>query len=106
MDLMEVNKEINNLFEEIKVSFETRSFHKMDVLLKNKKELFSLVNKKIQTQISSTRSSEEKSPKNTTLYISILQETKDLLKAIMSLIEEYHVSHNATIEPAIANNNS
>ena len=106
MDLMEVNKEINDLFEEIKVSFETRSFHKMDVLLKNKKELFSLVNKKIQTQISSTRSSEEKSPKNTTLYISILQETKDLLKAIMSLIEEYHLSHDATIEPAKANNNS
>ena len=106
MDLMEVNKEINNLFEEIKVSFETRSFHKMDVLLKNKKELFSLVNKKIEAQISSTRSSEEKSPKNTTLYISILQETKDLLKAIMSLIEEYHLSHDATIEPAKANNNS
>ena len=106
MDLMEVNKEINDLFEEIKVSFETRSFHKMDVLLKNKKELFSLVNKKIEAQISSTRSSEEKSPKNTTLYISILQETKDLLKAIMSLIEEYHLSHDATIEPAIANNNS
>ena len=106
MDLMEVNKEINDLFEEIKVSFETRSFHKMDVLLKNKKELFSLVNKKIEAQISSTRSSEEKSPKNTTLYISILQETKDLLKAIMSLIEEYHLSHDATIEPAKANNNS
>jgi len=103
MDLMEVNKEINDLFEEIKVSFETRSFHKMDVLLKNKKELFSLVNKKIEAQISSTRSSEEKSPKNTTLYISILQETKDLLKAIMSLIEEYHLSHDATIEPAKAN---
>ena len=106
MDLMEVNKEINDLFEEIKVSFETRSFHKMDVLLKNKKELFSLVNKKIEAQISSTRSSEEKSPKNTTLYISLLQETKDLLKAIMNLIEEYHLSHDATIEPAKANNNS
>ena len=106
MDLMEVDKEINDLFIEIKVSYETRSFHKMDVILKNKKELFSLVDKKIEAQISSTRSSEEKSPKNTTLYISILQETKDLLKAIMNLIEEYHVSHDATIEPAIANNNS
>ena len=106
MDLMEVDKEINKLFEEIKISFESRSFHKMDVLLQNKKELFSLVNKKIEAQISSTRSSEEKSPKNTTLYISILQETKDLLKAIMSLIEEYHVSHDATIDPVKANNNS
>ncbi len=106
MDLIEVDKEINKLFEEIKISFETRSFHKMDILLKNKKELFSLIDKKIEAQISSTRSSEEKSPKNTTLYISILQETKDLLKAIMSLIEEYHVSHDRTIDPVKANNNS
>ena len=65
-----------------------------------------MVNTKIEAQISSTRSSEEKSPKNTTLYISILQETKDLLKAIMNLIEEYHVSHDATVDPIKGNNNS
>jgi len=99
-DLIEIDKVVDDLFEETKVSFETRSFHKMEVILQNKKHLFSLVDKKIEAQISRTRTTEEKSPKNTTLYFSILQETKDLLKAVMNLIEEYHISHDATIEPA------
>ena len=105
-DLIEIDKAMDDLFEEIKISFETRSFHKMEVILKNKNNLFRIVDDKIEAQISRTRTTEEKSPKNTTLYFSILQETKDLLKAIMSLIEEYYLSHDGSIEPARANNNS
>jgi len=105
-DLIEIDEAINDLFEEIKISFEKRSFHKMEVILKNKNKLFGIVNDKIEAQISRTRTTEEKSPKNTTLYFSILQETKDLLKAIMSLIEEYYLSHDGSIKPAKANNNS
>jgi hypothetical protein len=96
---------MNDLFEEIKISFEKRSFHKMEVILKNKKILFCLVDEKIETQISRTRTAEEGSPKNTTLYFSLLKETKDLLKAIMSLIEEYYLSHDDSIKPAKANKN-
>ena len=105
-DLIEIDKAMDDLFEEIKISFETRSFHKMEVILKNKNNLFRIVDDKIEAQISRTRTTEEKSPKNTTLYFSILQETKDLLKAIMSLIEEYYLSHDGSIEPARATNNS
>ena len=105
-DLIEIDEAINDLFEEIKISFEKRSFHKMEVILKNKDKLFGIVDDKIEAQISRTRTTEEKSPKNTTLYFSILQETKDLLKAIMSLIEEYYLSHDGSIKPAKANNNS
>ena len=105
-DLIEIDEAINDLFEEIKISFEKRSFHKMEVILKNKNKLFGIVDDKIEAQISRTRTTEEGSPKNTTLYFSILQETKDLLKAIMSLIEEYYLSHDGSIKPAKANNNS
>ena len=105
-DLIEIDEAINDLFEEIKISFERRSFHKMEVILKNKNKLFGIVDDKIEAQISRTRTAEEGSPKNTTLYFSILQETKDLLKAIMSLIEEYYLSHDGSIKPAKANNNS
>ncbi|MBC8455274.1 MAG: inorganic phosphate transporter [Flavobacteriales bacterium] len=105
-DLIEIDEAINDLFEEIKISFERRSFHKMEVILKNKNKLFGIVDDKIEAQISRTRTTEEGSPKNTTLYFSILQETKDLLKAIMSLIEEYYLSHDGSIKPAKANNNS
>jgi len=104
-DLIEIDEAINDLFEEIKISFEKRSFHKMEVILKNKNKLFGIVDDKIEAQISRTRTTEEGSPKNTTLYFSILQETKDLLKAIMSLIEEYYLSHDGSIKPAKANNN-
>ena len=105
-DLIEIDEAINDLFEEIKISFEKRSFHKMEVILKNKNKLFKIVEDKIEAQISRTRTTEEKSPKNTTLYFSILQETKDLLKAIMSLIEEYYLCHDDSIKPARVNNNS
>jgi len=105
-DLIEIDKAMNDLFEEIEISFEKRSFHKMEVILKNKNKVFSLVDDKIEAQISRTRTTEAISPRNTTLYFSILQKTKDLLKAIMSLIEEYYFSHDGSIEPARATNNS
>ena len=34
-DLIEIDEAINDLFEEIKISFERRSFHKMEIILKN-----------------------------------------------------------------------
>jgi len=60
---------------------------------------FDLVSEKIQTQVARTRT-EESSPKNTTLYFSILLETKDLMTATMNLLEQYHNEHDSSIEPA------
>jgi hypothetical protein len=50
-----------------------------------------LISEKIDVQIARTRK-EEVSPKNTTLYFNLLLETKDLVKAVMRLVEEYHNS--------------
>ena len=50
-------------------------------------------------QVARTRN-EEKSPKNTALYFGILQETKDLLNAIMNLLSDYNESHDSSIKPA------
>ena len=47
---------------------------------------------------------EESSPKNTTLYFSLLLETKDLLNATMNLLEEYHKSHDSSVAPATIKN--
>jgi hypothetical protein len=60
---------------------------------------FDLVTQKIQRQVERTRS-DESSPKNTTLYFSLLLETKDLLTATMNLLEEYHKSHDSSVPPA------
>ena len=61
---------------------------------------FLILEDKIESQIARTRTSEEKSPKNAALYFSILQESKDLMKEVMSLIEEYYVSYDKSVKPA------
>ena len=87
-DLQEIEKQINNLFQEIKVAFSTLELDKIDAILAEKETLFNCVNEKIEKQVNRTRT-EENSPKNTTLYFGLLLETKDLITAIMNLLETY-----------------
>jgi hypothetical protein len=71
--------------------------------LGGKQELFDMVSQKIEKQVKRTRS-EESSPKNTTLYFSILLETKDLLTATMNLLELYYEAHDKSVKPAVMEN--
>ena len=80
-------------------AFKTGSFEEIGVIINEKKEVYDLVKDKIKAQVKRTRT-EESSPKNTTLYFSILLETKDLMNATMNLLEEYHSSHDSSVEPA------
>ena len=98
-ELKQVDDAIEDLFNNTKDAFDSRSFEKIGGLLNNKKVVYDLVKEKIQKQVERTRT-EESSPKNTTLYFSLLLETKDLLNATMNLLEEYHNSHDASVEPA------
>ena len=58
-----------------------------------------MVSDKIEKQVARTRT-EESSPKNTTLYFSLLTETKDLVKSTLKLLELYYSEHDSTVEPA------
>jgi phosphate/sulfate permease len=87
-DLKETERQLNTLFGKIKASFSERDFDKINDIIAEKQELLLKVNEKIKKQVSRTRT-EEDSPKNTTLYFSLLLETKDLIKATMSLLEAY-----------------
>jgi len=98
-ELRQVDDAIEILFSDTKKAFDSRSFEQIGELLRNKKVVYDLVKEKIQAQVSRTRT-EESSPKNTTLYFSLLLETKDLLNATMNLLEEYHNSHDSSVEPA------
>ena len=82
--------------------FRTESFEEIDIVLKNKKNLINSVYDKINKQIARTRS-EELSPKNTTLYFSLLIETKDLLKATISMLDEYHNSYIKSVDSSKTN---
>ena len=101
-ELKEVDNSFENLFNDTKEAFDSSSFEQIGNILDNKKEFFDMLSDKIKKQIKRTRT-EESSPKNTTLYISILLETKDLLTATMNLLEEYYSAHDAKVKPATIN---
>ncbi|MBF8149826.1 inorganic phosphate transporter [Winogradskyella sp. F6397] len=98
-ELKEIDQTLEELFNNTKAAFDSHSFEQIGTIIEQKKELFDLVTDKINKQVSRTRT-EESSPKNTTLYFSLLLETKDLLTAVMNLLEEYYNSHDSSVEPA------
>jgi phosphate/sulfate permease len=98
-ELKEVDERFEMFFNNTKKAFDSRSFEEIGVILSRKQEIVKLVTDKIQKQVERTRT-EESSPKNTTLYFSVLIETKDLLTATMNLLEVYHEAHDSSVEPA------
>lgn len=100
-ELKQLDFELEDLLGKTKKAFDNRSFEEIGVILKRKQELFNLVTEKIQKQVTRTRT-EESSPKNTTLYFSLLLETKDLMTGTMNLIESYYNEHDSSIEPTRA----
>ncbi len=98
-ELKDLDANLETLFATTQAAFETRSFEMIGSVIEDKNKVFDLVKEKIQKQVERTRS-EESSPKNTTLYFSLLLETKDLLTAMMNLLEEYFHSHDSSVEPA------
>ncbi|NER09756.1 Phosphate transporter family protein [Muriicola jejuensis] len=98
-ELTEINHELETLFMDTKDAFDNGSFEKIGKILTKKQELYSLVKDKIEKQIARTRS-EESSPKNTTLYFSLLLETKDLMEATMELLELYYQKYDKNVPAA------
>lgn len=100
-ELKELDQQLEAIFENTRVAFETRQFDDIGSVLESKNELFDLVNQKIEKQVERTRS-EESSPKNTSLYFSILLESRDLVKSVMELLELYFANYDSSVEPAKA----
>ncbi|MDY2585949.1 inorganic phosphate transporter [Winogradskyella aquimaris] len=98
-ELKEVDEALEVLLNDTKIAFDSRSFEQIGTIINRKKEVLDLVTDKIVKQVSRTRN-EESSPKNTTLYFSLLIETKDFLNATMNLLQEYHNSFDSSVEPA------
>ncbi|WP_445736190.1 inorganic phosphate transporter [Mariniflexile sp.] len=98
-ELKEVDERFETFFTNTQNAFNSRSFEQIGIILGRKQEILGLVTSKIQKQVERTRN-EESSPKNTTLYFSLLLETKDLLNATMNLLEEYYNAHDGSVKPA------
>lgn len=98
-ELKQIDSKLDEVLGLTQTAFEKRSFEEIGKVLLKKQELFDLVSEKIQRQVERTRT-EESSPKNTTLYFSLLLETKDLMTATMELLEQYYSEHDSSVEPA------
>lgn len=95
-ELSEISNAIEVLFSKAEIVFETQTFDKIEALKENKNSINNILKSNIDIQIKRTRT-EESSPKNTTLYFSLLLETKDLLNATASLLEEYQTAYKNSI---------
>lgn len=69
----------------------------MDEILVEKQALLNDVSESIEKQVARIRT-DETSPKNTTLYFSVLLETKDLVGALLNLLQTYQEFHLSTKE--------
>ena len=98
-ELKEIDYKLDEILINTKKAFDERSFEEIGTLLEGKNELFELVSQRIEKQVARTRT-EESSPKNTTLYFSLLLETKDFVIATMNLLEQYYEAHDSSVPPA------
>jgi phosphate/sulfate permease len=96
-ELKDLDDRFETFFINIINAFRTESFEEIGIILNRKTELINSVSDKINKQIERTRA-DESSPKNTTLYFSLLIETKDLLNATMSILDEYYSSYDKSAE--------
>lgn len=98
-ELKQIDLKLEEILNQTQEAFSNQSFEQIGNVLNQKQELFQMVSDKIQTQVARTRT-EESSPKNTTLYFSLLLETKDLMTSVMNLLQQYHNEHDSSVAPA------
>lgn len=95
-DLKVINEMLTSIFNEVENNFSKKNFDDLSKMVDNMQNLINHVSESIDKQITRIRT-EESSPKNTTLYFGILLETKDLITALMSLLQlyqEFYIQEN------------
>ena len=94
-DLKEINNQLSHILNHVSDIFKSRAFDDLNPILIEKKSLLDNVTVSVERQVARIRT-DETSPKNSTLYFSVLLETKDLIKALMNLLETYEEFYLST----------
>jgi Na+/phosphate symporter len=84
--LKKIQNELSELLQQIEDMFESKDFQQLNNLIREKSKLFNYIEELINAQVTRIRT-EDSSPKNTTLYFGILLESKDLVDAILKMLE-------------------
>ncbi|MHB0755617.1 inorganic phosphate transporter [Polaribacter sp. M15] len=94
-DLKAINNDLSQILDNVSDVFKSRGFEDLNSILIQKRVLLENVSTSVEKQVARIRT-DETSPKNSTLYFSILLETKDLMKALMNLLETYEEFYLST----------
>jgi len=88
-DLKGIAKGLNNAISDISKSLEDRNFDTISILIEKKQALLGSVSELIEKQIQRIRTVET-SAKNTTLHLSVIMESKDLITSLINISELYN----------------
>lgn len=94
-DLKDIDQNLSFLLDNIKMTFENRSFDSLTLIIDKKRQLLNDLARSIEKQVERIRI-DETSPKNTTLYFSILIETQDLVLGLINLLKTYEEFYLST----------
>ena len=89
-DLKEIERRLLDLFSKTKEEFDNNTLQNIGQILNEKQDLFDYVSAQIEKQIERTKDPDSSS-KNTTLYFTLLLETKDLIAATLDVLELYYL---------------
>ncbi len=90
LELKDIDTDLEKMLNKIELIFSEKSFEKLGSVIEDKNLLLNRVTDSIEKQVNRIRKEKtETSPKNTKLFFGILLETKDLLTAIINLLEVY-----------------
>jgi len=91
-DLKKVEERLITLFENVQQLFDNQTLENLPAIIDNKQNLLDYIAEEIEKQISRTKEVES-SPKNTSLYFTILLECKDLIEETNILLEQYYLEY-------------
>lgn len=84
--MFEIRDETSKVLQKTKDLFDNEANFDIDSLILEKQDILNLIDAKIESQISRTRS-EESSPKNTSLYFGLLFESRDLVSEVFEMVK-------------------
>ncbi|PQB05222.1 inorganic phosphate transporter [Aureitalea marina] len=91
-DLKEIESRLLEIFARVEKEFKNQTLENLPEIIEAKQEFYNFISDDIERQIARTKDPES-SPKNTTLYFSLLLECKDIVEALTLLLEHYYVEY-------------
>lgn len=99
-DLKEIELEIFNLFKSIKKEFDEGTLENLSKIILKKEALNQFISNEIEKEIKRAKE-KGSSPKNSTLYFSLILECKDIFEATITMLEHYYIEYQKSKDSTI-----